>query len=81
VVPELPRLSSSLRLEPKPLSVLRPDEPRLSSRPPVRPELPRVSPPEPYESEPVDPPRPLSSLRLDDRESPPKVPPVRWLSP
>lgn len=72
VRPELPKLSSSLRLEPNPLSVLRPDEPRLSSRPPVRPELPRVSPPEPYESETVDPPRPLSSLRLEEeRLSPP----------
>lgn len=38
--------------------------------------------PVPYESEPVDPPRPLSSLRLEEeRESPPKPPPVRWLSP
>lgn len=34
VRPELPRLSSSLRLEPKPLSTLRPDEPRVSSLPP-----------------------------------------------
>lgn len=84
VRPELPRLSSSLRLELKVLSVLRPVEPRVSSRPPpVRPELPRLSPPEPYvsdpvlrpvpyESEPVEPPRPLSSLRAEEeRESAP----------